>query len=195
MNEHRARVAMLLRDLDSRAKLLFGLLMADRLRGCCFVACHKSGVFHSYASTIERLFEMTYEQGNIDIDIICKDIEALQELVPEGGEPLEVQGQSSVICLLESLRLASSEDLDAANDLVNSMIDALDNFAFFVRRSITGQSVSPNDYMLLQRELQREIDDLEFVSNSTILQVDIIERRVENQQFAIPIAVGDFRQE
>ena len=118
---------------------------------------------------------------------------ALQEIegiVPDGGEPLPVQAQSGVICLLTAFDSLATARRTRISDAINAPFDALDNYDFFVRRRLLSATVNRTDYTLLRREMERQLEDLKFVKDyGTRGRVGLIEYRVENLQFTIPPAV------
>ena len=116
-------------------------------------------------------------------------ISSLEEIVPEGGEPLQVQGQCAVVCLLESVKLLTHPDTERIEAVVNAVVDALDNYTFFARRLITGDLSSPDEYPLLNRELEKQEADLQFVAGDPSAEA-VRQWRIENLQFAVPAAVG-----
>lgn len=191
MNNHRILVTKLLSSCDSRSRLLFGALTSERLRSCCFIACGAGELWDLYTSTIDDCFHSITSNTDLDKKVIEAAKVALKNFVPTGGEHLQAQGQASVVCLIESLRFVLDEGEEGAEANVNSVVDALDNYTFYMYRAITGKAVSPDDYLLLHRELQRQLDDISFsVNNKKLSEMDVTNRRIENCQFMIPVAVG-----
>jgi hypothetical protein len=190
MKTHQQQISVILSTLAPRSQLVFGLLTADRLRCCCFVACDGSSEWKTFASILDQCFLMAC-RDRLDLSAIEDAITTLHEACPESGTHSQAQGQNSFLCLIQALRLVSGEGLDSIEGIINSIVDALDNYAFFVRRAITGEKTSPESYPLMEREMECQLDDLSFVSkNSDFTQMELNERRILNLQFVIPPAVG-----
>jgi hypothetical protein len=90
---------------------------------------------------------------------------------------------------LESAKLLTNPDTESIEAVVNAVVDALDNYAFFVQRLVTGELSSPDDYLLLKRELGKQWADLQFVASDPSAEAVRL-WRIENLQFAVPVAVG-----
>jgi hypothetical protein len=187
---HQQQIASGLSASSSTARAFFAVLSAERLRGCCWAYQASSGIdlapfFQGIDSSFEMLFNKCPADRNME-GIIRK----LEEIVPKGGEPLFVQAQSGVICLLTALDILADGARTSISDVVRATIDALDNYEFSVRRRIKNDMQSPGDFPLLLRELEREIADVKFLGNYEVRgRPSLIERRLENLQFAIPPAV------
>jgi hypothetical protein len=184
MKEHRQAVISQLGGLTGPARALFGLFAAERLRGCCWVAHHGTKVWETFTESLEKAFCLLEHIESFD-----ELISSLEEIVPEGGGPLQVQGQCAVVCLLESVKLLTHPDTERIEAVVNAVVDALDNYTFFARRLITGDLSSPDEYPLLNRELEKQEADLQFVAGDPSAEA-VRQWRIENLQFAVPAAVG-----
>lgn len=189
MKNHRKNIVSSLRNSSRVTRVLFGLFATERLRVCCWVAHSGTEIWHKYLFALEQGFSMVLnktEKNNSEIQIL---IDELQDLVPDGGEPLRVQGQSSVVCLIETLMLFLEYDEQSVETLINSMADALDNYFFYIHRIISGDLISPGNYYLLDRELKKQLDDIDFLDKSPTLE-KIEHWRIENLEYSVPVAVG-----
>lgn len=191
MKEHRSRLANAFEPNQIQEKSFFALLCAERLRGCCWAAQAATGDDHSYFfQWVDRLFKCFVEREHLTQDELLEGLEQVESIVPEGGEPLAVQVQSGVLCLLTSLELLDNRSDNGVVEASNFIVDALDNYVFSTRRRITGDMTSPKDYILLQREVARQNEDVEFAKNLFERSAsEVIAYRLENCEFAVPIAV------
>jgi len=146
--------------------------------------------FEVYFEWSDILFEMLLNPDLRRSNLVPSAIQDLEAILPTGGEPLFVQGQSAIICLLSALEICSNGHRLSVSDSVNAIIDAIDNYDFFIRRRLKNDNSSPANYTLLQREVGRQLSDVAFVKMQDRLnRVELIEYRYENLQFAVPIAV------
>lgn len=188
---HRQKILHELAACDGREKAIFALLSAERLRSCCWAHEVASKIkLTTFFEEVENLFNL-FINGTLPEKNACNRVaQLLESLVPEGGEPLSVQAQSGVICLVTAFDMLANGGRTKMTDAINATIDASDNYEFFVRRKVKKDEHSPANHPLLLRELDRQILDAEFAKRSRSLQASaIIEYRIENLQFVIPPAV------
>jgi len=190
MKKHRQYISEALASCNGAARILFGLLATERLRACCCVAEADSYAWSCFASILDDAFAVILDPQLSDSRLVDW-IAQLEKNVPHGGEPLQVQGQSAILCLIGSLRLFDSNDSEASESVINAIVDALDNYTFYIQRFVARDTSSPENYALLQRELSRQLEDVNFVRTYNVLTLaKLIQRRMENFQFAVPVAVG-----
>lgn len=191
MKRHRQRLLDDLQGYTPSACALFALLCAERLRGCCwaFQEAEKSDM-SPYFDWTEELFQLLIRRVEPNGSRLKDMVRHLEGIVPSGGEPLAVQAQSGMLSLLAAGEILISQNSSGVIDAANSIVDALDNYDFFVRRRLKNDMSSPTDYPLLQREMNRQLADVAFVQLwDQGKSSDPIDYRVENLQFAVPIAV------
>lgn len=191
MNDHRNLLHSKMSTCSHKAKALFALLCAERLRSCCWAFhCKQPFEYALFTQWNDLVFRALSEAGEPVSQQFYDGIAEIESIVPEGGEPLAVQAQSGVVCLLSSLELLCGESSERVVAASNAVVDALDNYVFFTRRRISNDRSSPNQYALLSREIDRQLHDLliaETFEDRT--EVELSEIRIENFQYAIPIAV------
>lgn len=187
---HQEEIANGLSRSSPTVRAFFAFLCAERLRGCCWAYQASTGVcFAPFFQGIDAFFEMLLSARLADLNWRTAR-SPLEEILPKGGEPLPVQAQSGVICFLTALDLLGNGGRTSITDAVRAVIDALDNYDFFIRRRIRNDTQSPGDFPLLLREMDRQLADMELLKNYESLERPaLIERRIENLQFAIPPAV------
>ena len=190
MIAHRQQLSDELQNCSQRAKSLFALLCAERLRGCCWAYQESCSLnLEVFFQWNEALFEILLKDKQLDIATLRQGQQDVEAIMPSGGEPLEVQAQSGVLCLLIAMELLVDENLSAV-DAANYIIDAVDNYDFFIRRRLTGETSSPSTHLLLEREISRQNADVSFVKMyDHIERSERISYRIENLHFAVPIAV------
>jgi hypothetical protein len=117
-------------------------------------------------------------------------IDEMEAIMPSGGEPLSAQARSGLICLISACEMLMGSTQVNVVDPATATVDALDNYEFFTRRRIKNDTSSPTDYPLLHREIGRQLVDAEFIKRHQQLQKPhIVDYRLENLQYVIPIAV------
>jgi len=191
MKAHRQHILDKLSDCDGRARAMFALLCAERLRSCCWALQAGHGAHLGACFThMDALFELLQSHQAPDPAMLRATFEEIEPIVPGGGEPLCVQAQSGVICLLGAIEAFAGRTRVTITDVVNAIVDALNNYEFFIRRRIMNDTSSPTEYPLLQREIERQLADVAFVRG--LEQSDksrVVEYRLENLQFTVPLAV------
>jgi hypothetical protein len=187
---HQRRIVNGLSESSPAARAFFALLCAERLHACCWAYQASKGVsLAPFFQGLEELFELLIDGRPADSSLRTVTAE-LEEIIFEGGEPLPVQAQSGVICLLVGLDMLENPGRTNIDDAARATVDALDNYDFFVRRRISNEAQQPGDFPLLVREMQQQVSDVEFLKNYEELErKSLIEYRIQNLQFAIPPAV------
>src|SRR5262249_45203030 len=128
--------------------------------------------------------------GRPDPNVVASTLQELEANVPNGGEPLAVQAQSANLCLMTAFQILADTGQATVVDAANAIIDAADNYEFFVRRRLKNDTQSPTDYPLLTREIDRQLADAVFVRGYERLPpLALVEHRIENLQYVIPPAV------
>jgi hypothetical protein len=128
---------------------------------------------------------------DMDLQVAAQQLEKLVPTSDEYGFPLAVQAQGAALCALSAVRILTGQSAaEAVVDAANSVVDALDNYTFFVSETIGRRTASPDDYELLGRERVRQIHDCEFLCHEVALtESSLLEWRLENRQYAVPAAV------
>ena len=187
MKYHQQQIIKALKECSGLNRGLFGLFATERLHACCWAAHANSHIWPIFSRTLDYGFRVDF--ASTSHDHLIEMIKQLESIVPEGGEPLQVQGQSAIICLLEGLRLIIEFDEQIVEGIINAVIDVLDNYVFYVQRMVAGEMISPENYLLLERELRKQLEDVEFIKTTPSTE-NIRKWRIENLQFAAPVAVG-----
>lgn len=153
-----------------------------------------SGTWPLFASVLDSAFTAIV-QRELSPKMCAEWKVQLEDEIPQGDQALDTQGQSAFICLIGSLDLLIEKDIEDIDLVVNALVDALDNYVYFINKQLVAiDSDGADDYVLMQREYLRQLDDAVFVGAFDMLaREEIICRRVENFQFAVPVAVGALR--
>lgn len=194
MNEHRAQLVEILDAGNVFENAFFVLLCAERLRACYWA--HKQLKKNFYVDPFQWadiVFNALAEKKMISNDRAMEALEMLSVLVPVDGEPLSVQAQSGLQCLMLAIEMLAELDVNASaiTDASNWVIDALDNYAFFVRSELDNDFESPtSEDPLLVREIGHQIFSASLIGGSMIWDFpNLVKYRIWNLQFAVPIAV------
>ena len=128
----------------------------------------------------------------IPMDLAAQQLEDVIPHSDEGGSPLSVQAQAAILCTLCAVRILAGERGDEVIvEAANSVVDALDNYTFFIAETISGRTDSPDDYELLGRECARQLQDCEFLCHGGVHDLSaLLKWRIENRQYAVPPAVS-----
>ena len=191
MKQHRQIIRDSLSNCTPCGRALFALLCAERLRSCCRVYQNTTSLpVAAYFDDLDAGFASLLKKKNLSPEASNLAVERLDACVPEGGDPLSVQAQSGVVCLMEALRLLAGGEVEGCIEVVNAIVDALDNYHFFIRRRLCGDTTSPDDYILLRRESDRQLADVRTAKTfDQLSESDLVALRIENLQFAVPVAV------
>jgi hypothetical protein len=136
------------------------------------------------------LFELLINREFTDVDVAKKAFQELMTIVPTGGEPLYVQAQSGMICLLTAFDILANGGQTTIKDAINATLDAEYNYYCHVRRRIKNDISVPDNFEFLKNEADRQVKDVAFVKNcEQSTRSDLIEYRIDNLQYAIPPAV------
>jgi hypothetical protein len=193
MKEHRAILSAQMSGSSRMSRALFCLACAERAHGCCWAFQKAHGVsvepFFRWLETLWGAIAEDSWQG-IDLDDASKEIEKAVPRSDEHGSPLATQAQAGLLCLLAAVSALQDKNQGEVIEAANSVVDALDNFVFFVRERLSGQLESPQEYDLLKRELSRQLYDAQFLQAiDSCPKPKLVEWRIENRQYAVPIAV------
>jgi hypothetical protein len=192
---HRAELTKRMKDCSKKAQALFCLACAERLIGCAWCFEQQTGAsLGGFFRWLDTLFVAVAsdELGEISLQRAASELE---EVIPSGdhdGSPLHVQAQSAVLCALNALSiLVGPTDRAPVIEAANSVVDALDNYTYFVGEELANRTDSPENYELLQREIAKQLRDCELLRREVELTKGrILEWRIENRQYAVPAAVG-----
>lgn len=191
MKAHRQQILNEITKCSPQAKALFAFFCAERLRGCCWAYQTKSGSnLEAYFKWIDILFEKLVNRNFDDKLAIEAAFQELKVIVPKGGEPLAVQAQSGVICLLTAFDALANGKQTTIADAINSTLEAAYNYYCYVKKRIKNDASVPTDFAFLNREANRQLLDVAFVKRCELsTKSDFVEYRVENLQHAILPAV------
>lgn len=191
MKEHRQLISNSLAECPPLGRSFFALLCADRLRNCCwsYQQTGKSDI-SPYFSLIDDLFGQFENAGQFDHLKFGEAVLNLESDMPTEGDPLSVQAQSGVMCLMLAVQMLDNYSSQCANDIVNAMADACDNYLYHLQVRLSDDHSSPESSVLLQRETEKQRSDLDLARNaSKYSKNDLIRFRILNYQYSIPSAV------
>ena len=178
--------------LPSGAQVLFGLLCAERAVACCWAFGKKEGWdVGAFYRGCDFVFEHVSTESSMDPEQLNELVGELEDAIPhsdEFGYPLATQAQSGMLALLYCLEFWKSGDLDNVVNAAGSVVDALDNYEYFVQKRLAGRAESPTEYELLDREIRWQIDCISTLAGET-LPGYTLSLRVRNRAYAIPPAV------
>ncbi len=196
MKLHSQTISQELLHSTPRAKALFAFLCAERLRGCCWAYQAIKGIsLKAFFHEIEDLFELLLRQNVPNVAALEARIKQLEAIMPTGEDSLSVQAQSGVICLVTGLDVLADGKRTGMEDAINAMVDALDNYEFFMRTKLKSDARNSTDYPLLAREIVRQLADAKFVKTyKPPANAALMDYRIENLQYAVPPAVWDTEQ-
>ncbi len=184
LKEHCERVSGLLASASEDNRQLFVALAADRLRGCVWISSFGAPLWNVFENALGSLWGALQSGHALDSGDVERILKQMDAHFPPGGEPLAAQLQSAFICLTAGL---TSE----IGVVINALVDALDNYRFYVDRSLTGRLDSPENYPGLTREYEYQIGLAARLSGGKALTADELKQlRVSNSEYAITPAVG-----
>jgi hypothetical protein len=193
MKEHRAILSAQMSGSSQTSRALFCLACAERTHSCCWAFQKAHGVnVEPFFRWLETLWGAIVEDSweGVDLDDASKEIEAAVPRSDEYGSPLATQAQAGMLCVLAAVNALQGKNQGEVVEAANGVVDALDNFAFFVREQLSGQLESPQEYDLLRRELSRQLHDAHFLQTvSSCPKPKLVEWRIENRHYVVPIAV------
>lgn len=182
-----------LSTLSADGQVFFSFLCAERLVACCWAFSQKESYDISiYSEACETVFAFLSTGVAVDLQKQDELITRLEEAIPHSddfGYPLAVQAQSGMLALLYCLkrwRNGASVDVGQAS---GSVVDALDNYEFFVHEILEGAAESPTEYPLLDRELQWQNETISLLSRETLSGSAALAVRVLNRSYIVPPAV------
>ncbi len=176
--------------LEPRVQVCFGFLCSERLHNCCW-SFQKQYLDFDISAYFRgcKLVEQ-WIQGQSMAAHIEQLIPQIESTVPnsdEFGGPLAVQAQSGMLALLyTSQACLGAGRIDSA---AGAVVDALDNYDYFIRDQLQQPIINPNDYPLLQRELQWQNEQLDMLVQLADWSSALAALRFLNRQFMVPAAV------
>lgn len=192
MKHHRELLLGELKPLGVRAEALFCLSAAERLRACCWAfEKQTSHGLESYFRWSNALFAALKEESwsSLPLNEAHRELDAAVPRSDDYGSPLSIQAQSALICLVVGVEVLLGTNPRAVVDASNAVVDALDNYVFQVHQQLAGDMPVPDEYLLLSREIDRQLHDLRLLKGiGEIEERGLVAWRLENQQFAVPIA-------
>jgi hypothetical protein len=180
--------------LDSQRLTVFALLCAERLYLSCWAFSRQHGAaITGYLRGCDELWRAVVTNVPLSEAQLAVLTGAIDPQVPrsdEFGDPLSVQAQSGMICLLLALDAHGAPSSDAVPmgaEAAENVVNALDNYDYAVRKALLGDTSAPTAYELLARELEWQQEVIGVLAAG--IGANTLALRVRNRAFVVPPAV------
>ena len=185
LEEHKKRIQNAFGQANSAGGALFCYLAFDRLRNCLMVHSLTNGISMEAAWRCADLVRVAISDGSG----LSKISDSLEELVPTEGDPLSVQAQSALICLMAAAQMLEGTDDLGLEEVVNGVVDACDNYAYATALAVKNESSYEERYPLLERELAWQVSLVPMIGVNRISKDVVSDLIYQNRFYSIPAAI------
>jgi hypothetical protein len=194
MRYDRTHLKQTLMQSSIAERALFSFLCAERLHGCCWAYAQIASYDSSaYIAGCNLLYDqLTQESVGDDIALkeMKKKVEASAISSDEDGSPLAVQAQSGVLTLLYAFDSLEDDSLESILRAASYVVEALDNYQYYVHKTLAGISHDPKEYLLLDREITWQRESLSMIMrDSQVTKTQALSLRLLNRSYLVPIAL------
>jgi len=171
--------------------LFFSGLCAERLSGTFWAFSKREGrsqELDGYAAALSWVWR------NISVSAVAPEaglhLRKLTSIIHDSerfGDPLAVQAQSAGIALMYVLKIFISGGSDEATWAAMTVTEGIENYVAFSADMFKFRLTPDFQNSLLERELQKQEEDIRLLQSSYAIDVPSI--RTRNRLFAVPIAV------
>ena len=173
---------------------MFCLAGAERLRSCVWAfekeyAVSMQPFFGWCASLMDALLAGTVQQ--LPLDALMEEVENLTPNSDEYGQPLAVQAQSALLCVLNALAVLRDGRVGSVVDASYAVVDALENFVYLIHVGLLNDAAVPADREIVQRERGWQLTTIAFLRNlETCSREQLLAWRAQHREYSVPVAIA-----